>query len=360
VRGYGEGVLLVILDEASFMPPELWTAAHYTALDERASGSRVVMLGTPFGSRDHFFRRAFEAGRDGDPDHASFHWTFEANPNLDRAYLARQRERVSPPEYAAEVLGEWSDAAGQLFPDELIEAQTAPVEVPTLAGLIGLDPRPALGLDWGVSFDRSAAAIVYRLPGMDRVNAGLGARPRLLLIPHVWAVRTRLSAIVEEVHRLLARYILTETSGVACSAALCAAILSIGAGEDPVRAALDEAELHADVCQALAHVERGEPERIAELAGGPLAGVAWTTLAVGIWALAQYDYEAGVQWAISLGGDTDTNAAVTGALIGFRDGAAAIPERWLGPLRERERIESVAEGLSTLAARAVNLVLGKS
>ena len=214
VRGYGEGVLLVILDEASFMPSELWRAAHYTALDERGNGSRIVMLGTPFGGRDHFFRQAFLAGQDGDPDHASFHWTYEANPNLDRRYLERMRDRVSPAEYAAEVLGEWSDAAGQFFSDELIEAQTVAVEVPTLRELIELEPRPILGLDWGVSFDRSAAAIIYRLPGLGQLNPGIDRRPRFLLIPHVWPVKRRLSEIVEEVHRLPARYISTEVSGV--------------------------------------------------------------------------------------------------------------------------------------------------
>jgi hypothetical protein len=31
------------------------------------------------------------------------------------------------------------------------------------------------------------------------------------------------------------------------------------------------------------------------------------------------------------------------ALIGFRDGPAAIPEWWIEPLRQRERIESLAE-----------------
>jgi hypothetical protein len=216
VRGYGEGVLLVLLDEASFMPEELWRAAHYTALDERANGSRIVMLGTPFGGRDHFFRQAFLAGQDGDPDHSSHHWTYKVNKQLDHTYLERQRDRVSPAEFAAEIRGEWSDAAGQLFPDELIEAQTAPVEAPSLAELIGLEARPILGLDWGVSFDRSAAAIVYRLPGLERINPDLEERPRFLLVPHVWPVKTRLSAVVEEVHRLAAkaRFVSTETSGV--------------------------------------------------------------------------------------------------------------------------------------------------
>ena len=48
---------------------------------------------------------------------------------LDRAYLERQKHRVSPMEYAAEVLGEWSDAVGALFPRALLDAATVDVEV---------------------------------------------------------------------------------------------------------------------------------------------------------------------------------------------------------------------------------------
>jgi hypothetical protein len=214
IRGYGEGVLLVILDEASFMPAELWTAASYTALDERANGSRIVMLGTPFGGAEHFFRRAFLAGVDADPDHAAFHWTHKVNPKLDHAYLERQRDRVSPAEYAAEVLGEWSDAAGQLFPNELIEAQTAAIEAPSLAELISGAARPSMGLDWGVSFDRSAAAMIYRLPGVSKLNAGDDGRPKFLAIPHTWAQGVRLSTVVEQIHKVPAIFFNPETSGV--------------------------------------------------------------------------------------------------------------------------------------------------
>lgn len=214
VRGYGERVLLVILDEASFMPSELWTAASYVALDERSNGSRIVMLGTPFGGAEHFFRLAFLAGSDGDPDHAAFHWTYEVNPKLDHAYLERQRDRVSPAEYAAEVLGEWSDAAGQLFPDAVIGAQTAPIEAPSLAELIAGDARPAVGLDWGVSFDRSAAAAVYRLPGLRALNPDAPRRPTFVLLPYVWPQGARLTDVVEDVHRLPAAVWSPETSGV--------------------------------------------------------------------------------------------------------------------------------------------------
>jgi hypothetical protein len=184
VRGLGRGVKLLVVDEAGFVPEELWRAAHYIALDERANGSRILLVGTPWGGPDAFFRRAFEAGRDGDPDHASHHWTFEVNPNLDRAYLERQRERVSPPEYAAEVLGEWSDAVGALIPRALIDANTADVEIPSL-GALTPPARPIIGLDWGVSYDRSAAAVGYRLP-VGELNVDLERRPRFIVVPFVW------------------------------------------------------------------------------------------------------------------------------------------------------------------------------
>jgi hypothetical protein len=215
VRGYGEGVLLVILDEAGFMPSELWQASHYVALDEKSHGARILMLGTPWGGHEHFFRHAFEAGQDGDPDHASFHWTYEVNERLDHAYLERQRDRVSPAEYAAEVLGEWSDAQGSLFPRELLDRNTASVEIPTLAGLRG-PARLLLGLDWGVSYDRSAAVALARLP-IAALNPHRARKPIFgVAAPEVWPVATPLSETVADVVASPAEWavISPETSGV--------------------------------------------------------------------------------------------------------------------------------------------------
>lgn len=45
------------------------------------------------------------------------------------------------------------------------------------------------------------------------------------------------------------------------------------------------------------------------------------------------------------GGDTDTNAAVAGALLGARDGEAAIPPRWMDQLTGREQVLRITEGL---------------
>ena len=48
---------------------------------------------------------------------------------------------------------------------------------------------------------------------------------------------------------------------------------------------------------------------------------------------------------VSAGGDTDTNGAVAGAVLGARYGASAIPQRWLDCIPERDRIEAVTQTL---------------
>lgn len=45
------------------------------------------------------------------------------------------------------------------------------------------------------------------------------------------------------------------------------------------------------------------------------------------------------------GGDTDTNAAVAGALLGARDGEAGIPPRWIGQLVGADGIRRLATQL---------------
>jgi ADP-ribosylglycohydrolase len=83
-------------------------------------------------------------------------------------------------------------------------------------------------------------------------------------------------------------------------------------------------------------------------------GAVWPCLGSAVWALRTTgSYEEAVRAAIDLGGDTDTVAAVTGALAGAVYGADAIPARWTEPLHVPlpgfgGRILRVAE-LTTLA-----------
>ena len=45
------------------------------------------------------------------------------------------------------------------------------------------------------------------------------------------------------------------------------------------------------------------------------------------------------------GGDTDTNAAVAGALLGAREGVAGLPPRWLDQMENARGIGELAERL---------------
>lgn len=60
------------------------------------------------------------------------------------------------------------------------------------------------------------------------------------------------------------------------------------------------------------------------------------------------DFEEGLVRAVNLGGDAATLGAVVGTLLGARFGEQAIPERWLGSLRNSEELESVADKLCKL------------
>lgn len=53
-------------------------------------------------------------------------------------------------------------------------------------------------------------------------------------------------------------------------------------------------------------------------------------------------YPEGVLWALRQGGDTDTNGAIVGALLGARDGLAAIPLDWRACVPEGDRILRMA------------------
>jgi ADP-ribosyl-[dinitrogen reductase] hydrolase len=130
---------------------------------------------------------------------------------------------------------------------------------------------------------------------------------------------------------------------------LCAAALVRGEpAEDAARSALE----------AVADHEGGEElEYLVEAVGGPRAvdgpdqGFCLFTAGSAFQALVRSgDVETELRRVVSLGGDTDTNAAVAGALLGARDGLAGLPSDWLERLRGRAAIQEEALALVPLAA----------
>ncbi|WP_028776435.1 ADP-ribosylglycohydrolase family protein [Shimazuella kribbensis] len=60
-------------------------------------------------------------------------------------------------------------------------------------------------------------------------------------------------------------------------------------------------------------------------------------------AVKENTYEQVIKKAISLGEDTDTNAAIAGGLYGVKVGISGISSRWLTQLREKEKVEELVQ-----------------
>lgn len=56
-------------------------------------------------------------------------------------------------------------------------------------------------------------------------------------------------------------------------------------------------------------------------------------------------YEETILKVMSLGKDTDTNGAITGALAGILYGYDSIASHWIEPLKRKENIEELAKQL---------------
>lgn len=132
--------------------------------------------------------------------------------------------------------------------------------------------------------------------------------------------------------------------------AVTLAVASLVRGE-PAEAAAREA------LDAVAALDGGEElEFLVEAVGrtrpidGPDQGFCLFTAGVALQALLRGgDAEAELRRVVGLGGDTDTNAAVAGALLGARDGEGGLPTDWLERLRESDAIRAEALALVPLA-----------
>ena len=148
-----------------------------------------------------------------------------------------------------------------------------------------------------------------------------------------------------------------------CRTAVLAVTLATAAavrGDSPGRSA-------GQALEAVLDREGGEElEFLAEEAGrarrvdGPdmgfclfAAGLGLQALArAGMWqGLGQPEVEAELRRVVALGGDTDTNAAVVGALLGAAAGRTALPSAWLDRVAGRDEIDREARGLVPLADR---------
>ena len=135
--------------------------------------------------------------------------------------------------------------------------------------------------------------------------------------------------------------------------AITLAVASLVRGDPGERAVID-------AVIAVADREGGEElEYLVEQAGrtrpvdGPDMGFTLFTAGLALQVAAeQPGFEEGLRHVVGLGGDTDTNAAVAGALLGALHGRGGLPTTWLEHVADRGALEADAMALADLAGRA--------
>jgi ADP-ribosyl-[dinitrogen reductase] hydrolase len=133
--------------------------------------------------------------------------------------------------------------------------------------------------------------------------------------------------------------------------AVCTAIGSLVRGEfDTAIADAAEAggQIHDEVRMV---IERGAAKRPEQLTvDGSNMGYVLIALEICFSALASAEsLEEGLVAVVARGGDTDTNGAIAGALLGARFGKGAVPERWEKKLKAWPELLSLGEQLYKVA-----------
>ncbi|MGD9736712.1 MAG: ADP-ribosylglycohydrolase family protein [Solirubrobacterales bacterium] len=144
--------------------------------------------------------------------------------------------------------------------------------------------------------------------------------------------------------------------GAVAQAAAIAAALNSRSPLAAARAAIRTREFAAAFDLAAEACSAGpDPLRLADAMGATVASHQSVPVAILI-AEAGLDFEESVTLAVACGGDTDTIAAMTGAIVGARVGERGIPNRWLAALENgpqgRDYVRALADRLAKRAARA--------
>ena len=192
----GEGLDLVIIDEAAFVQEEAWTGALRPALSDRIGSA--VFISTPRG-RNWFFH-LWNRGQSGDdPDWHSWRFPTSSNPFISPDEIEAARQELPEDVFAQEYLAEFLEGSGAVFRN-IIACLTAPACNPDdHAG-----HRTVMGADWGKQADFTALSVgcvdCRQEVALDRFNQidYIFQRGRLEALAQEW----RVQAIVAEANAM--------------------------------------------------------------------------------------------------------------------------------------------------------------
>lgn len=142
-------------------------------------------------------------------------------------------------------------------------------------------------------------------------------------------------------------------SAFAVNLAIADALNGRTATIESIAAALEAADVSFILVQS-ARAASGRDLDDLKLDGSSM-GYTLKAMQVGLWCLERgADFEESLVAVIQAGGDTDTNGAVAGAVLGALHGADAIPERWIAGVARAERLLAMADQLLARAEGATS------
>jgi poly(ADP-ribose) glycohydrolase ARH3 len=213
-------------------------------------------------------------------------------------------------------------------------------------------PRVFAAAARGVAYEDAARAL-FSGAGSFGNGAAMRAAPAGCVHPGDVAAAVALGrrqALVTHAHPI-------GRDGAGAVAGLVAALLRVQPDEPPVevvpRAVATvgaegiEPELEAALLRARC-LEDPDPAAIAAALGTGISALETVPAAVACLCAGGGDPERVVRTAVLLGGDTDTIAAIAGALVGAMVSASAWPAAWLARLEQHDRIVSLADRLAAL------------
>lgn len=194
-----------------------------------------------------------------------------------------------------------------------------------------------------------AAAVVWRESG--RWAAGNGAVMRCAPVALRWR-REPLRLIEDAGHS--ARVTHYDPRCVWSTVAVCSVLAHALAGTHTTLQELADAVAGVGAPEEVVDaILRASTAELADLELDETRSMGYTvrTMTAGLWAfLSGDDFEEMLLTVINAGGDTDTNGAVAGAVLGARFGATAIPERWLAALPDPGGLTDLADRLWSVCA----------
>ena len=125
---YGLGALgltmdVVVPDECAYLPESIWAAITPMLL---TTGGHLWLLSTPNAQEGYFYEAYTNPAFGFKTFHVNSEEVARARPEPMRSimlgHLEREKQRMSPMEYAQQYLAQFQEELGQLFPDSLIQS----------------------------------------------------------------------------------------------------------------------------------------------------------------------------------------------------------------------------------------------